>query len=225
MTFEALAAAVTRELGAGRARGGRTADAFPGGAGTARSGPGPAASARSETTRSRTMQATASSAARTARRPHWYSNEYAPASSSTQPPRLINLNAAAHPAIGSASAAAVATRGCSNRPPAPPGDQYRRRSRSHPRVYWCPPLELSARTLGRSGIGVSPMALGCWAIGGRSGPGPSRSGGARSTTPSRPGHPAGPRAGRHLDTADVYGTERSRALADEGSRRVRLEHG
>jgi hypothetical protein len=103
--------------------------------------------------------------------------------------RLINLNAAAYPAIGSASAATAATRRCSNRPPAlPPGDRYRRRSRSQPRVYWCPPpdptvrlvevqsntmretlkrgdpMELSARTLGRSGIGVSPIALGCWAI-------------------------------------------------------------
>ena len=43
VTFETSAADVTRELGAGRARGGRTADAFRGGAGTARSGPGPAA--------------------------------------------------------------------------------------------------------------------------------------------------------------------------------------
>jgi hypothetical protein len=43
VTFETSVAAVTRELGAGRVRGGRTADALPGGAGTAGSGPGPAA--------------------------------------------------------------------------------------------------------------------------------------------------------------------------------------
>jgi hypothetical protein len=43
VTFETSAAAVIRKLGAGRARGGRTAAASSGGAGTARSGPGPAA--------------------------------------------------------------------------------------------------------------------------------------------------------------------------------------
>lgn len=63
---------------------------------------------------------------------------------------------------------------------------------------------MNNRTLGRSGIEVSPMGIGCWAIGGS-----DWAGGADDEESIRGIHRALDMGVNFFDTADVYGPERS----------------